>query len=366
MILTFALYLKEMYLHIFANQTAYSWALLNLLEKEINIEKHIFVFGIGNDHPMDYPYSPNLQKHILYLKRPKQLVKILNLIYKADWIYIHLLAYDPTLFFWCLNRKLIKKSTWVVWGSDIYAFQKKQQSLRTRIYERLRQSIIPRFSEIAAFVPEDFDIIASVYGSTARYIPILYPLPVNLVQLNDVKNELRKGSLTVMIGNSGDQTNNHCEMIDLLSVFSNENMKVVCPLAYGGSQEYRELVISKGISTFGDNFIPWLEMKNKQEYAEQLAVVDISIMNHKRQQGLGNILALLYLGKKVFLREEVSSYSFLKRNNCSIYPVESLKRLEFTEFCKPIEEKETTISNVGNIMQEDYTANLWKNLLKQH
>jgi len=355
-----------MYVHIFANQTAYSWALLNLLEKEIDIENHIFVFGIGRDHPMDYPYSPHLQKHILYLKKPRQLIHILTLIYRANWLYIHLLAYDPTLFFWSLNKKLLKKSTWVVWGSDIYAFQKKEQSLRTRVYESLRQHIIPGFPEIAAFVPEDFDIIASFYKSKARYLPILYPLPVDVSQLDNVKNIPKEGAFSVMIGNSGDPTNNHLEMIELLSVFRNEDMKVFCPMAYGGTHEYRELVISKGISTFGDNFIPWLEMKGKQEYAQQLEQIDVAIMNHKRQQGLGNILALLYLGKKVFIRKEVSSYSFLMRNNCNIYPVESLKVLEFCDFHKPMEEKVTTISNVGKIMQMDYTANLWKNLLKQH
>jgi hypothetical protein len=355
-----------MYVHIFANQTTYSWALLNLLEKEINIENHIFVFGIGRDHPMDYPYSPHLQKHILYLKQPGQLMLILKQIYSANWIYIHLLAYDPTLFFWSLNKKLLKKSTWIVWGSDIYAFQKKEQSLRTRFYERLRQNIIPGFPEIAAFVPEDFDIIASIYNSKARYLPILYPLPVDVSQLDNVNDIPREGAFSVMIGNSGDPTNRHFEIIEMLSVFRNEDMKVFCPMAYGGSQEYRELVNRKGISTFGDNFIPWLEMKGKQEYAEQLAGIDVAIMNHKRQQGLGNILALLYLGKKVFIRKEVSSYSFLMRNNCNIYAVESLRGLDFFDFCKPIEEKDTTISNVGKIMQKDYAANLWKNLLKQH
>ena len=355
-----------MYVHIFANQTAYSWALLNLLEKEIDIENHIFVFGIGRDHPMDYPYSPHLQKHILYMKQPGQLIRILKLIFSAKWIYIHLLAYDPTLFFWSLNSELLKKSTWIVWGSDIYAFQKKQQSLRTRIYERLRQHIIPQFPEIAAFVPEDFDIIASLYNSKARYFPILYPLPVDVRQLDTVKDLPTKGTFSVMIGNSGDPTNNHFEMIELLSVFRNEDLRVFCPMAYGGTHEYRELVNSKGISTFGDNFIPWLEMKGKQEYAEQLAGIDVAIMNHNRQQGLGNILALLYLGKKVFIREEVSSYSFLSRNNCKIYPVKSLLGLKFSDFRKPMDEKESTISNVGKIMQEDYAANLWKNLLNQH
>ena len=247
-----------MFVHIFASQTTYSWTLLNMLEEEINLDNHVFIFGLGRDHPMDYPYSGEMQKRIFYLKQARHLPAILKYIYKAEWIYIHLLAYDPTLIFWYLNRKLLKKSTWIVWGSDIYAFQKKAQSIRTRAYEWLRCHIIPAFTEIAAFVQEDFDLITSVYGSNAKYVPILYPLPVNLTHLDQAAIEPKTTNLVVMIGNSGDPTNNHIEMLDLLSIFRNQEMKVFCPLAYGGSAEYKQLVISKGIFTFGDNFVPWL------------------------------------------------------------------------------------------------------------
>jgi dTDP-N-acetylfucosamine:lipid II N-acetylfucosaminyltransferase len=355
-----------MFVHIFANQTTYSWALLKLLEEETDLEDHVFVFGLGKDHPMEYPYSAAMQSRLLFLKKPGDLVKIIRHIYQARWIYIHLLAYDPTLFFWYLNRKLLRKSTWIVWGSDIYAFQKQNQSLRTRTYEWLRHKIIPVFPEIAAFVREDFDVIASIYGTSAGYIPILYPLPVNSAQLDQVVKSQNHGELVVMIGNSGDPTNNHLEMIELLSPFRDEAMKVVCPMAYGGTAEYRQIVKSAGFSTFGDNFIPWLEMKGKQEYAVQLAGVDITIMNHQRQQGLGNILALLYLGKKVFIRSTTTSWAFLGRNNCKVVAVESLNGMDFRTFSEPLAERSETMTNVGKIMQQDYTAGLWKNLLKRH
>ena len=143
-------------------------------------------------------------------------------------------------------------------------------------------------------------------------------------------------------------------------------MQVVCPLAYGGTAEYRQIVISKGISTFGNKFIPWLEMKGKQEYAEQLAGVDIAIMSHHRQQGLGNILALLYLGKKVFIRSNITTYSFLMRNKCMVLANESLREMDFKVFSEPLAERFETTTNVGKIMKKDYTAGLWKNLLKQH
>ena len=355
-----------MFVHIFANQTTYSWTLLNMLEEEMDLDDHVFIFGLGKDHPMNYPYSPTMQTRILFLKQPQNLVKILKHVYHSTWIYIHFLAYDPTLFFWYLNNRLLKKSTWIVWGSDIYSFQKQQQSLRTRVYEWMRRKIIPVFSEIAAFVKEDYDVIASVYGTSANYLPILYPLPVNLAQLDHAVKAPNNTNLVVMIGNSGDPTNNHLEMIQLLSAFRGEEIKVVCPLAYGGTAEYKEIVISEGISTFGNNFIPWLEMKGKQEYAGQLASVDIAIMNHQRQQGLGNILALLYLGKKVFIRSNITSYSFLMRNHCMVMAIESLKEMDFKVFSEPMADRVETTTNVGKIMQKDYTAGLWKNLLKQH
>ena len=355
-----------MFVHIFASQTAYSWSLLNMLEEKMDLDGHVFIFGLGKGHPMDYPYSPVMQTRILFLKQPGKLAKILKHIYQARWIFIHLLAYDPTLFFWHLNRKLLKKSTWIVWGSDIYAFQKQTQSLRTRAYEWLRHQIIPVFTEIAAFVREDYDVIASVYGTSARYLPILYPLPVNLAQLDSVLKTPGNANLVVMIGNSGDPTNNHSEMLDLLARYKDEKMQVVCPLAYGGNEGYRQIVISKGISIFGDNFIPWLEMKGKQEYAGQLANVDIAIMNHHRQQGLGNILALLYLGRKVFLRPNTTSWAFLRRNNCTVVAIDTMNGMNFKTFSEPIAERSETMANVGKIMQKDYAVGLWKNLLNPH
>lgn len=355
-----------MYVHVFSGQTNYSWSLLNMLESEVDLQDHIFIFGLGKDHPMEFVYSGQMQKQLLFLKNPAHIGKILRLIFRAKWIYIHLLAYDPTLFFWYLNRKLLKRTTWIGWGSDIYAFQKKSQSLRTRTYEWLRCRIIPVFPEIAAFVPEDFQVIASVYGSHATYIPILYPLPVDPDQLDQVTVKPDRASVNVMIGNSGDPTNNHLQMIDLLACFRHENMKVVCPLAYGGTDEYRQLVISEGNRTFGNNFIPWLDMKDRQAYAGQLADVDVALMNHKRQQGLGNILALLYLGKKVFVRSDTSSYSFLRNNGCLVYGTESIRGMNFEEFRREIPEKKVIISNVKKILSRDYSAGLWKHLIQLH
>ena len=245
----------QMYVHLFPARTHYSLTLLKLLEEELPLEDHCFIFGIGRDHPVPFDYPAGLGNRIFSLKNPRHAARAIGYLRKARWIYIHLLAYDPTLLYWYLHPRLLRRATWIVWGSDIYAYQKKEESLRTRCYEWLRQQIIPRFAEIAAFVKEDYDLVAALYDTNAPYRPILYPLPVDLSHLEGLERGKANGSPAIMIGNSGDPTNLHHEMLEMLKTFREQEMTIVCPLAYGGTRDYLESVINKGKTLFGEKFI---------------------------------------------------------------------------------------------------------------
>ncbi len=355
-----------MYVHLFPAQTHYSLTLLKMLEEEIPLADHCFIFGIGRDHPVPFDYPTGMEKRIFSLKNPRHALKAMRFLHDARWIYIHLLAYDPTLLYWYLNLRKLRRTTWIIWGSDIYAYQKKDESLRTRCYEWLRCRIIPRFAEIAAFVKEDYDLVASLYGTRAPYRPVLYPLPVDLSHLEGVERGKSNVPPTIMIGNSGDPTNLHAEMLEKLEPFRKKDIKIVCPLAYGGTHDYLKSVISKGKELFGDKFIPWTDMMDRQEYARNLSGVDIALMNHRRQQGLGNILALLFLGKKVYLRSDITSWAFLKRHHCTVYDIGTITRDDFETLCRPLPPGDPTMENAGRIMTRQFTADLWKNLLISH
>lgn len=363
---TLPFYRTLMYVHLFPAQTHYSITLLKMLEEEIPLGDHFFIFGIGRDHPVPFDYPAGMENRILSLKNPLQAAKAFRYLRNARWIYIHLLAYDPTLLYWYLFRGQLQHTTWIVWGSDIYAYQKKNDSLRTRSYEWLRCRVIPRFAEIAAFVKEDYDLVASLYGTRAPYRPILYPLPVDLSHLEGVERGKSNFPPTIMIGNSGDPTNLHAEMLEMLEPFHRKDIKIVCPLAYGGTHDYLKSVITRGKELFGEKFIPWTEMMDGQSYAQNLSGVDIALMNHRRQQGLGNILALLYLGKKVFLRSDTTSWAFLKRHQCSIFDIATIRHADFEAFCRPLSAGDQTMANAGRIMTRKFTADLWKNLLISH
>lgn len=355
-----------MYYHFFTGESNYSKAFLELLEEVADLEVHVIVFGLARKQDKSVVYAEKLSCRIKYLTKPGDLYFVLRHIFNAEWIYLHYLAYDPTLLFWALNKKLIRRSTWIVWGNDIYSYYKRNKNLKTKVYERLRNIIIPHFTEIAAFVEEDFDLIKKLYKCEARYCPILYPIPVNRAHLDKFRNKIKSEGITFLIGNSGDSSNRHIEMIDSLSRFQNENIIIKCPLSYGGSLDYKKAVINYGKEIFGNKFIPITQFMNADDYAQLLSSIDVALMNHKRQQGLGNILALIYLGAKVYLRSDITSFYFFKRNDIEVFDIQTIHSNGFGDVISPPNNPEHSMHMVSELLSEDTCKLRWRNLFNRH
>lgn len=354
------------YLHVFACESNYSHALLSLLDQHTSLEQHVFLFGFGIIDKQRSELQKKLSSKILNVRNPLHVLKILLSLYRFKWVYFHYLSYDPTLLFWFMHKKRLKKSTWIVWGNDVYSFYKRNKNLKTRIYEYLRRRIIPVFPEIAAFVEEDVDFVKKNYKSNATYIPILYPIPVNLDNLKNIPVVKQHGPPVFLLGNSADPSNFHLEIIEALAKHKDVEFKVYCPLSYGGNESYRQQVIETGRQYLGDKFVPLTELLDTNSYANLLSEVDIALMNHNRQQALGNILALLYLGKKVYLRTNITSYYFFLRNNCKVYDIGDVKSIDFREITRTTSDFSDNSLIVESIMDEKNYLHLWLNLLNKH
>jgi dTDP-N-acetylfucosamine:lipid II N-acetylfucosaminyltransferase len=355
-----------MHIHLFTNESLYSSELLKLFNTAVNLQDHLFVFRKAKTGK--FAYSSEVESRIIYSTNFRHLIwNVLPKMKAAKWIYFHYLPYGPSLILWAIQPALIAKSTWVIWGGDVFIYKQKKQSLKHRFYEFLRESIIPKFPEIAAFVEEDAREAIKVYHSKAGYVPILYPIPVNLDNLKDLNKREPGGTTNVLIGNSADPSNNHLEMLELLSRFNNEDILIYCPLSYYGDQEYISTVVKKGNDIFGDNFIPLLTMMTTQEYAVFLNDIDIAIMNHRRQQGLGNIMPLLFLGKKVFLRSDTSSFPFLSNAGCIIFDTCTMNKSNFASF-KSLDKtaSESNKKAIEKMISPSYYAGLWNNLFSKH
>lgn len=358
-----------MYIHLFANESMYSYSLLQCIKDDIDLNKHLFIFGFAfiKTKKTTYEYDNLLQSRIIRLENPMQMLKWYGLLKKSDWIYLHLLSYDPTLLFWRLNGKLLKKATWIIWGTDIYSYYKKNKNLKTRLYELMRKKIIPQFPEISAYVDQDMELIKNLYKTKAHFIKTMYPYPVNFKQLDQVKKEEDVTQYTnVMIGNSADSTNCHEEMITYLSQFKEEQIRIYCPLSYGGSEDYIKRVSAKGKEVFGDKFISITETMSSEMYSKFLSGIHIALMNHRRQQALGNITALLYLGRKVYLRNDVTTYHFMSDNGIRVFDIEKIKNSSFGEFVSPVSNPEENKVLIERISSDKYFLSLWLNLFERH
>lgn len=231
-----------------------------------------------------------------------------------------------------LFPQLIKQCIWSVWGCDVYFFKYRTKSIKDSILEHLRRKIIPKIPIITSILYGDFEVIRKVYGSEARHIHTFYPIPVDYELVEQVRKATvtNKNGIVLMVGNSGDPTNNHVEVFQKLSKFKKAGVRIISPLSYG-NRDYIDTVIKAGVSIFGDKFVPLTEFMPKESYVKLLSEIDVFIMNCNLPYALGNIITMILLGKKVFIRAETTSYRYFKDNDIAIYETDIIDKLDLEE-----------------------------------
>ena len=130
----------------------------------------------------------------------------------------------------------------------------------------------------------------------------------------------------VLLGNSAWTANNHLEALDWLSTLDLRGRRVFTPLTYGDPR-YREAVVARGHALLGEAFEPLLQPLPFDEYVERVSRCGVVVMNHHRQQGLGNIGIGLYSGAHVVLSEQNPLHAFLVREGLDVETLETATHL---------------------------------------
>jgi dTDP-N-acetylfucosamine:lipid II N-acetylfucosaminyltransferase len=156
-----------------------------------------------------------------------------------------------------------------------------------------------------------------IIKSNVKHIKFTY-YPLDIV-IN--KNMGFVDGTNILLGNSASYTNNHLEAFDILENLDLNYNQIITVLSYG-NKEYANNIIDLGYKKFGDRFSVLQEFMPLQEYQKILQGCGTVIMNHHRQQAVGNVMNAVYLGAKVFLSEKNTLFHYLKRIGCHIYSVE--------------------------------------------
>lgn len=240
---------------------------------------------------------------------------------KSDKIILHGLFEPKILFVLFFQPWLLKKCHWFIWGEDLYSCKYGPETVKHRVREFFKRSIIRNFGYLVTYIHEDYSLAKQWYGAKGKYLEsMLYPSNVFSHRALENKAEL---CTNIMVGNSADPVNNHIDTFERLLQLDLTNVKIYCPLSYGCKSNAKE-VAEIGSQMFGDKFFAITEFMAAEAYFSFLSEIDIVIFNHNYQQAMGNAITLLGYGKKVFMRSSVTPYSFFKNKMIQVFDINQL------------------------------------------
>lgn len=167
----------------------------------------------------------------------------------------------------------------------------------------------------SAPISSDFEIFKSRFKNfSGDYCQLNY---------GSVEHTFSQGSTisngdNILVGNSASETNNHIDIFQSLALQDLGSRKVIVPLSYG-DPNYRRKLVAAGNSMLGKNFFPLENFLPLDEYSSIISSCNIVVMNHVRQQALGNIGTALYQGAHVYLDPKNPVYKFFKEKNTLIH-----------------------------------------------
>lgn len=274
--------------------------------KYILITSEKYNYGLKKEHDVEFLHTDD---DIF-----TTLVQYMN---KAEKIILHGLWREKINIILEKNPSFLKKSFWVMWGGDFY-FPEKQSELQKYVIENVSYLVTGTKGEI--------DYIRNNYNAKGEHIEA-FVYTSNLFK-NIESSPRIDDKIRILIGNSSTETNQHFDVLKKLEKYKNENIEVFVPLSYGDFK-YGMQVMKSGYEIFGDKFKPIIDFMDEQNYYKFLSTINIGIFNHNRQQGMGNIITLLGMGKTVYMNPEVTTYEMfidknIKVNNFNLFELKIL------------------------------------------
>jgi dTDP-N-acetylfucosamine:lipid II N-acetylfucosaminyltransferase len=352
------------YIH-FIKDRKFAEPYINFINKNFNNQDHKF-FVIGHEADKYKLFSKN---NVTFISKKNFAIKLVDIylsMYKAKRIYIHFLS-SFELFILLLQPWTLKKTNWVIWGGDLYYYKDRKKGFTSNLIEQVRRVVIRNISEISYLTKGDYDLAKKWYHTCAIPKKAIYPTPLSYEFLDEIMKQSAKRNniVNIQVGNSATESNNHFEILSVLAKFNSEDIRIYCPLSYG-NDEYKKKVVQYGSKIFGEKFVPLLDFIKIEDYYKYLSKIDIGVFTQNRQQALGNILPLIYLGKKVFIRNDISTWGYLKGEfDIDLYGVNTISNLKFREFIH-LDENEAKGNHrkISIMRNNDYFIEIWRKNLE--
>jgi len=203
----------------------------------------------------------------------------------------------------------------------------KKAKLRGVLVRYLKRKAIKRINFFSPVLEVEYDLVKAAFFSSTNFPKVArynYGVNAKFFDALGCQEAVIPGP-NILLGNSANPTNNHIEAIELLADLELGGRLVITPLSYGyRDRSYIEKVCKYGRQKLGDNFKPLVGFLPYQEYVDLLSSCGFVLMNHKRQQALGNIQMQVARGATVFLRKENPIYSWYEEIGVIVCDIDSI------------------------------------------
>jgi hypothetical protein len=325
--------------HILNDEKFSDWVVLSFSKFNRYVNNEFFLISNNssskyfNEYPVkfvskefflkDFKPTPNdiVIFYFLHLHSISFLLKFKKLKCKKIWV-----GYGADYYYYLLNsynfQSLYLKNTLKIFNilNGYYYIKKLALIVYQKIFFQIK--VLPALRTLTHFapvIPNEFLLIKNKFPSlNFDYLEFTFG-DLDFIGLN---NEFVKGT-DIILGNSATFACNHMDVLESLNHLYITN-RIIIPISYGNPKykKFLERHIPKNYSNFNIKLLS--ELLPIKEYNQILNRCGFAIMPHLRQQGMGNIYALLYSGTKLFLYKANPVYEFLKDLGIIFYSIEEL------------------------------------------
>lgn len=326
------------FIHVFMNDK-FTRSIVDFINTHFDPAEHCFVFCGGQlEKEFPLPEGDNIFNcaHPACLAVSDSVSKVIfHGLYNPE-IVLHLYEHP----------EIMKKSYWILWGGDLHDapstlvddyVRSHFQGIATNAYSR--KIYQQRYGKEKAFFP-----LGICFESIEYERIVATPVP-------------QKKYIQIQVNNS-----THPSTLDAfhsLAKFKDENISITTILSYG-MQEWRKKIVDEGKMIFGNKFSPIMGYIPKETYIKHLARNDIFILNQERPQGMTTAFTSMLLGKKVFMRGDISE--FWRDEGYTLHDTRSLDTLTFEQLCAnpaPEENKRLAAGRFDPVIQKERWQNIF-------